>query len=262
MTDDVLVSIADRVALVTLNRPDAMNAVDQGMRRNLLGAFGDLARSPDVRAVVLTGAGRAFCSGSDLKSAASSPDSGPRRVARTLLHDFQPLIECIVRMDKPVIAAVNGAAVGVGMSLVLACDLVVMSETAYLLAPFVGLGLIPDGGLSWFLTRRLGHARTFELLAEGQKLPAARCQELGLVNRTATSNALHAAALQWAREFAARAPLAVALTKRAARQAASLGLSDALNLEAELQTQCAGSDDAREAIAAFKDRRDPVFQGR
>ena len=160
-------------------------------------------------------------------------------------------------MDKPVIGAINGAAVGVGMSLALACDLLVMAESAYLLSPFVGIGLIPDGGLAWFLTRRIGYNRTFEILAESQKLGAARCLELGIANRTAVADALLAAATEWAGELATRAPIALALTKRAARLAMTTGLSDALTLEAELQTLCASTDDSREAIAAFRDKRTP-----
>jgi len=165
-------------------------------------------------------------------------------------------------MDKPVIGAINGAAVGVGMSLALACDLLVMAESAYLLSPFVGIGLIPDGGLAWFLTRRIGYGRTFEILAESQKLPAARCVELGIANRAVPADTLMESAMRWAGDMAERAPIAMALTKRAARLSMSTGLSDALTLEAELQTVCASTLDSREAIAAFREKRSPDFQGR
>jgi 2-(1,2-epoxy-1,2-dihydrophenyl)acetyl-CoA isomerase len=262
MASDVLVTHLDRVATVTLNRPEAMNAVDLSMRRNLLAAFDELARAPELRAVVLTGAGKSFCAGSDLKSAAANPDSTPRRTARTLLHDFQPLVECITRMEKPVIAALNGAALGVGMSLALACDFLVMADTAYLKSPFVGIGLIPDGGAAWFLTRRIGYARTLEVLMDGQKLNAARCLELGLANRVVAPDSLAHAAATWAAELAEKAPIAMALTKRVARLSMSIGLSEALTLEAELQTVCAGTEDAREAIAAFGEKRTPTFKGR
>jgi 2-(1,2-epoxy-1,2-dihydrophenyl)acetyl-CoA isomerase len=239
-----------------------MNAVDTGMRRSLTAAFDTLGRDGDVRAVILTGAGNAFCSGADLKSAAANPDTSLRRTARTLIHDFQPLIECIGRLDKPVIAAVNGAAVGVGMSLALACDLIVMADGAFLMSPFVGIGLIPDGGLSWFLTRKIGYVRTFEILAEGQKLNAARCLEMGIVNRVAGQHDLMETTAKWAAGLAARAPLALALTKRAARLSMACSLSDALTIEAEFQTLCASTDDSREAIAAFREKRSPNFRGR
>jgi 2-(1,2-epoxy-1,2-dihydrophenyl)acetyl-CoA isomerase len=262
MTSDVEISRDGRVVTVVLNRPEAMNAVDTDMRRNLAAAFDSLGRDVNVRAVVLTGAGKAFCSGADLKSAAANPDTSLRRTARTLIHDFQPLIECIGRLDKPVIAAVNGAAVGVGMSLALACDLIVMADNAYLMSPFVGIGLIPDGGLSWFLTRRIGYGRSFEILAEGQRLDAGRCLEMGIANRITAAEEVRANAAQWAASLAVRAPLAIALTKRAARLSMSSNLSDALTLEAEFQTLCASTEDSREAIAAFREKRTPDFQGR
>jgi 2-(1,2-epoxy-1,2-dihydrophenyl)acetyl-CoA isomerase len=262
MSTEIVTSMDGHVATVEINRPQTSNAIDFPMRADLLTAFEDLARSPDVGAVVLTGAGNAFSSGSDLKSAASHPDTSVRRTARTLLHHFQPLIECITRMDKPVIAAVNGAAVGIGMSLALACDLLVMSDKAYLLSPFCGLGLIPDGGAAWFLTRRIGYARAFELLAEGHKVSASRCLELGLANRVVEASALRDTALRWATELAQRPPIALALTKRITRMSLAMGLSEILSMEAEMQTFCAGTEDAREALAAFSEKRSPNFKGR
>jgi 2-(1,2-epoxy-1,2-dihydrophenyl)acetyl-CoA isomerase len=262
MASDVVTSHEGRVAVVTLNRPEAMNAIDAGMRKNLLASFDELARSADIRAVILTGAGKAFCSGADLKSAAANPDIGLRRTARTLLHDFQPLVECVARMDKPVIAAINGAAVGFGMSLALACDLIVMADNSYLMSPFVGVGLIPDGGAAWFLTQRIGYGHTFEALIEGQRLGAARCAELGIANRVVSGDALAESTRQWAAALAERAPMAVALTKRVTRLSSSLGLSEALTVEAELQTLCASTEDSREAITAFVEKRKPIFRGR
>jgi 2-(1,2-epoxy-1,2-dihydrophenyl)acetyl-CoA isomerase len=262
MASDVVTSHEGRVAVVTLNRPEAMNAIDTGMRKNLLAAFDELARNADIRAVLLTGAGKAFCSGADLKSAAANPDTSLRRTARTLLHDFQPLVECIARMDKPVIAAINGAAVGLGMSLALACDLIVMADNAYLMSPFVGIGLIPDGGAAWFLTRRIGYSRAFEALIEGEKLDAARCAALGIANRVVSGDALAESTCRWAADLAERAPIAVGLTKRVTRLSSSLGLSEALTVEAELQTLCASTEDSREAITAFVEKRNPIFRGR
>ncbi len=129
---EVMVSIEGRVATVELNRPEAMNAIDAAVRRALLAAFDELGRSTEVGAVVLTGAGKGFCAGADLKKAAANPDKSMRRTARSLLHDYQPLFECITRMEKPVIAAVNGGAVGIGMSLALACDLMIMADNGFL----------------------------------------------------------------------------------------------------------------------------------
>lgn len=262
MNAKINMTIEGRVALLELNRPDAMNAIDMELRRELLVMLDGVARDPNVGAVVLTGAGKAFCSGADLKGAAANSDTSLRRTARTLLHDFQPILETISRLDKPVIAAVDGAAVGVGMSLVLACDIVVMAEGAFLMAPFVNVGLIPDGGTAWFLGRRIGYARAFEILVEGQKIPADRCVSLGIANRAVDSAELRTATMAWAAALAAKAPLAMALTKRVARLSSSVGLSEILTIEAELQTFLAGTDDAREAIAAFGDKRTPTFLGR
>jgi 2-(1,2-epoxy-1,2-dihydrophenyl)acetyl-CoA isomerase len=258
----VIVTHERRVAIVELNRPEAMNAVNIPMRRALLTAFDELGRSPDVGAVVLAGAGKSFCSGSDLKKAADNPDTSVRRSARTLLHDFQPILECITRMDKPVIGAVNGGAIGVGMSLALACDLMIMAHNGFLLSPFLNIGLIPDGGAAWFLARRIGYSRAFEVLTDGKKLSAARTLELGIANRVVEADALRASAVGWAEELAQRAPLALALTKRVARLSLSMTLSDALTLESELQSFCANTEDSREAIAAFAEKRAPRFSGR
>jgi 2-(1,2-epoxy-1,2-dihydrophenyl)acetyl-CoA isomerase len=262
MTESVRITCEDRVALLELNRPDAMNAIDMDLRRGLLAALDRVGRDANVGALIVTGAGRGFCSGSDLKSAAQNPDTSVRRTARTLLHDFQPILETIGRLDKPVIAAVNGPAVGVGMSLVLACDLVIMADSAYLSAPFVNVGLLPDGGAAWFLTRNIGYARAFEMLAEAQKLGATRCLQLGIANRVVDPAALRSEAQRWAASLALRAPLALALTKRVARLASSVGLSESLTIEAELQTFLAGTEDAREAVAAFAEKRNPGFRGR
>ncbi len=260
---EVMVSRDGRIATVELNRPEAMNAIDAPMRRGLLTAFDELARSAEVGAVLLTGAGKSFCAGADLKkAAAANPDTSLRRLARSLVHEYQPLFECITRMDKPVIAAVNGGAVGIGMSLALACDFLVMADNGFLLSPFVNIGLIPDGGAAWFLTRRIGYGRALEVLTDGQKLGAARSLELGIANRVAPPEELRATAQKWAAELAARAPTALALTKRIARLSMSMPLSDALTLEAELQTVCANTEDAREAICAFSEKRAPRFTGR
>lgn len=250
-----------RVAIVTLDRPSAMNALDTVMRRVLRTTLDDIARDPDIGAVVLTGAGNGFCAGSDLRGAAASADDSVRRVARTMLHDIQPIIELITRMEKPVIAAINGPAVGVGMSIALACDVLVMASDAYLLAPFTNLGLIPDGGTTWLLTRQIGYARAMEVLMDCQKLDATRCQQLGIVNRVVEPAGTLEAAFEWATRLTARAPLALALTKRVGRLGLSMSLSETLTLEAEMQTFLARTDDSREAVAAFGGKRKPSFKG-
>jgi 2-(1,2-epoxy-1,2-dihydrophenyl)acetyl-CoA isomerase len=262
MTSVIQTQRVGRVALIELNRPDSLNAIDLEARRALAMALDEVARDPDVGAVVLAGAGRFFCAGADLKGGAANPDSTQRRAARALVHDFQPLVESITRIDKPVIAAVNGGAVGFGMSLALACDLMIMAEDAYLLSSFVNVGLLPDGGVAWLLSRRIGFGLTFEALVEAQKLDAPRCMELGVANRVVEPESLRDKALEWATQLAARAPIAVALTKRIIRLSQDSSLSDAMMMEAEMQAVCAATEDAQEAMAAFAEKRPPKFQGR
>lgn len=258
----VNVSRQDRVAIVELNRPESMNAINVELRQALHARLSEVARDPEIGVVVLTGSGKGFCTGSDLKRAAADTDDSVRRVARTMLHDIQPTLECIARMEKPVIGAINGAAVGIGMSLAMACDFRVMSRNAYLLPSFTNIGIVPDGGLSWLLTRELGYARAMEILIEAQKLDAERCHTLGLVSRLTDAGQSLDGALAWAQSLCNRPPLAVALTKRLGRMAASQTYSDALLMEAELQTFLIRTDDAREAISAFVEKRTPTFTGR
>ncbi len=262
MTAGLNVSHEGSVALLELQRPDCFNAIDIELRRGLLDALVALGRDPEVTAVVITGAGRAFCAGADLKGGSKGQDPSLRSAARVLVHDFQPLVEAIGKLDKPVIAALNGAAVGVGMSLALACDLVLMAEGAYMATSALQVGLVPDSGLAWFLCRQLGYQRAFDLLTDGARLDAARCVELGLANAVVPAAELHAHSLQRAAAFADLAPMALALTKRLARLAQSASLADALAIEAEMQALCMATEDSREAMAAFAEKRKPRFSGR
>jgi len=251
-----------RVALIELKRPDALNALDKQTRTALATELEAVARDNDIGVVVLAGAGRAFCAGADLKGGGPNPDSGLLHPARVLQYDFHPLLEYVTKMDKPVIAAVNGAAVGVGMSLALACDLVVMASDAYLQSSFINVGLIPDSGIAWLLQRRIGYGRSFEALADAQKLNAQRCLDLGIANRVVEPEKLRATTLEWAAQLADRAPIALALTKRLARLSQTASLSDSLAMEVEMQAMCAATEDAREAMAAFAAKRKPTFKGR
>lgn len=262
MTSIVQTQRLGRVALVELHRPEALNALDKELRTALAAEFDALARDNDVGAVVLAGAGRAFCAGADLKGGGPKPAAGLLNASRVLQQDFHPLVELVIKMDKPVIAAVNGAASGIGMSLVLACDLVVMASDAFLQAGFVNVGLVPDGGVAWLLQRRIGYGRCFEALADAQKLDAQRCIDLGIANRMVAPDSLRSVTLEWAAKLADRAPIALALTKRLMRVSQSSSLSDALAIETEMQAFCASTEDAREAMAAFAQKRQPTFKGR
>jgi len=246
----------DAVALVTLNRPDSLNAFNTDLRRDLAHAMREAAADTSVRVVVLTGAGRAFSAGADLKDPSGQ---NPAQVEHTLNTEYGAFLQVMATMEKPVIAAVNGPAAGIGMSTALTCDLVVMAEDAYLMSAFANISLVPDGGLSSILVQRLGYARAYEVAVEAQKLPAATCLEWGLANRVAT-NALDEA-LAWAETLAERAPLALGKTKRVFRAAQLLDQQAIIALEAQMQVGCIASDDTRIGVEAVLTKTKPVFTG-
>ena len=248
----------DRVAVVTLNRPEVLNAFNRQLAHDLRDAMIRAAGDGDVRAVVLRGAGGRFSAGADLKQGFPSD----RRVEDLLNVDFRPVLDMIAGMEKPVIAAVAGPAAGIGLSFALACDLVMMAEDAYLLSPFAAIGLIPDGGATWLLARTLGYHRAYQLCVESERLPAARCLELGLANRVVPADALDAESLGWAESLAERSPLALARTKLAMRAAMTRSFSETVAYEAHLQNACVESEDAQEGVAAFLEKRKAEFKGK
>lgn len=246
----------DGVAVITLNRPDALNSMDGELRREMTAALMRAGHDKAVHAVVLTGAGRAFCSGTDLREVHEN-----KTIEDLVNVEYGGLIEMIATMNKPVIAAVNGLATGVGVSFALACDLVVMGEDAYLCSVFSNIGLLPDGGLSVLLVRQLGYHRAYQLAIEAERIPAARCLELGLANRLAPPDAVATAAIDWAAKLAEKAPLALAFTKQTFRAAHLNTLREGIAMEAKLQDRAAASTDFREGVRAMFEKRRPVFTG-
>jgi 2-(1,2-epoxy-1,2-dihydrophenyl)acetyl-CoA isomerase len=263
MTDTQLTVLQEQrgaVAVVTLNRPEALNSFNGALRTQLAAALRRAGADTQVRAVVLAASGRAFSAGADLKEMTSSQADGAA-VRRQLEQEYGPGITAITEMPKPVITAVEGLVAGIGCAFLLASDLVVMAEDAYFTLPFHNIALVPDGGINWLLERQLGARRAFELAVECERVPAARCRELGLVNRLAPKGTATAAAIEWATTLAQRPPLALMHTKRLLRQAATAGFAQSLQQEIEAQARCVDSRDFREGVSAFLEKRTPKFTG-
>ena len=257
MSDIVKYEREDAVAIITINRPDAMNAFTTELSLALQLALEKVHNDRSVRAVVLTGEGRSFSAGADLKSGFEG-----RPVFGKLQYEYRPIVSAIATMPKPVIAAIPGSAAGIGMSVALSCDLVMMADNAFLLSPFATISLVPDGGLNWLLVRQLGYRRAYQLSVESERIDAQRCVDLGLANKAVPAEELQDSALEWARTLAKRAPLSLAAAKKAMRHAADNDWASTYNLEAELQGQLAGSEDNIEGVQAFFEKREPSFKGK
>jgi 2-(1,2-epoxy-1,2-dihydrophenyl)acetyl-CoA isomerase len=258
----VAVQRREGVMTIELNRPDSLNAWDQALGEELLAAVREAASDAAVRAVVVTGAGRAFSSGADLKAGFEPTPGGAPDVRTRLTQRYHPIITGIRRMPKPVVAAVNGPAVGIGCSLALACDLVLAAESAYFLLAFVNIGLVPDGGSSVLVPERIGFARAAEMAMLGERVPAARALEWGLVNRVVPDAELAGEARALAERLAAGPTASYAGSKRQLNAWRFARMEEQLELEASIQQEMAGSGDFREGVQAFLERRSPRFQGR
>jgi 2-(1,2-epoxy-1,2-dihydrophenyl)acetyl-CoA isomerase len=253
--------IAGGVAWITLNRPDALNAWTRELGEDLRSALEHAAESSEARAIVLTGAGRAFSSGADLKTDVALTADGKPDVLTPLREVYNPLILRVRTIPKPVLAAVNGPAVGIGFSLALAADLMIAAESAYFLLAFVNIGLGLDGGASAFLSARVGHTRAFELAYLGERLPAARALEWGLVNRVVPDAELEAETGMLASRLAVGPPGSYAMIKQTLNDHLYPRLEQQLDDEAVLQQERAGSRDFMEGALAFMEKRPPAFTG-
>jgi len=258
--ETVLLTREDAVATITMNRPERRNALNQALDRDLRTALDDIATDDAVRAVVLRGAGPGFCAGADLTVLQDA--TAPEDVYEHIMTRYWPIVEHLVTMKKPVLAAVNGMAAGAGCALALACDLRVMAADAHLMMAFSNIGFVPDSGASWLFVRQIGYSRAFELATEATPIPADRCLNLGLTNRVVPADDLWDATATWARELAQRPTLALGLTKQAFHAAQEHSLETTVEMEAQLQKRAAASDDHREGVHAFLDKRDPTFTGR
>ena len=258
MTDGLRVEVDGPVATLTLDRPDALNALTVPVKLALRESLETLAADRTVRAVILTGAGRAFCAGQDLAER-EAPDAAPLDVE--VRERYNPIIRAIRSMGQPVIAAVNGVAAGAGASLAFACDLRIAAEEARFILAFGRIGLIPDSGATWFLPRLVGSAKAAELALVGDTVDSEEALRLGLVSRVVPADRLMDDARSLAGRLAEGPPLALALTKGALQRSMSIDLDEALEGEAKLQGIAGASADHAEGLAAFREKRPPRFSG-
>jgi 2-(1,2-epoxy-1,2-dihydrophenyl)acetyl-CoA isomerase len=250
-------SLADGVGTITLNRPESLNALNATMRGELRAALKSASRDDAVRCVVITGEGRGFCSGADLRAG-----DDERHFRQVLTDEYNPLITAIREMPKPAVAAVNGVAAGAGVSIALACDLVYASEDARFIQAFVKIGLVPDSGSTRTLVRALGRHRAAELMFFGEPMSAAEAATAGLVNEVFAATAFADAVREIARRLAAAPTAAIGLAKRSINHAEQADLAASMAYEAALQDAAGRTADHAEGLAAFADKRDAKFTGR
>jgi 2-(1,2-epoxy-1,2-dihydrophenyl)acetyl-CoA isomerase len=257
----VLVEVEGAVAWIRLNRPEKLNPIGSLARQQLDAALKQVERDPEVRCVVLIGSGRGFSAGADVGEMAGSQRSGPETGA-VLREMYAPMLLRLRTMPKPVICGVNGVAAGIGASFAMACDIRIASEDAYFSEAFVGIGLAPDGGATWMLPRLIGRSRALELFYTGRRFTAAEALAEGLVNRVVPKESVEAECRALAEQLAEGATAAMAAGKRAVNFAEDATFEEALEFESYIQELQAGSEDFREGVSAFVEKRKPRFKGR
>lgn len=257
--ETILYTIEHGVGTITLNRPDSFNAANEQLTTDLQAALADATTNSDVRCVVLTGAGKAFCSGQDLKDA---PKSGSKRDLTDSLHRrYNPIIRAMRAMPKPIIAGINGVAAGAGLSLALAADIRIMSSAARLVEAFIAIALIPDSGATYFYPRMLGYARAFEFATLNKPITADEAMHLGMVSMVVAPKAFPAALQAYAQQYAQGPTQSYGFVKHLLQQGMTSTLDEMLEHEAVFQQRAGDSADYREGVTAFLEKRSPTFTG-
>ena len=241
---------------IEINRPQVLNALDKDTRAALDQAATDFDSDPDLRVVILSGAGRSFCAGADLRDWPTDP------VHKIVDREYRPLFSTIMESDKFWIAQVQGSAAGIGAALALSCDFLIMADDAALYLAFAAIGLVPDGGICWHLYHAMGYRRALQAIVEGRRISAPNACETGLCNQIAPAERLGPEAEALATRIASAAPLAAIAAKRLVRRMHRMSFSDALSAEAFAQTPLMASEDAIEGLTALRERRSPRFRGR
>ena len=255
--DEVQTTRDGGVLTITLNRPDVLNAFNAAMHQALGGALKEAARDAEIRAVVLTGAGRGFCVGQDLTEFREAPGD----IADRLRNNYHPNVRAIRALDKPVIAAITGAAAGAGLSFAAACDIRLAADGATFVPAFINIGLVPDSGGTYFLARLLGPSRAFEWMTSGRRLTAEEAFDWGLVSEVVPTDDLPVRAAELGAQLAAMPTRGIGMTKRLFDRAAGSTLEEQLEWEAQLQSAATKTEDFREGVEAFLEKRDPQFKG-
>jgi 2-(1,2-epoxy-1,2-dihydrophenyl)acetyl-CoA isomerase len=258
----IRLEIADGYAAVTLNRPDRLNSFNPEMHQRLRDALDEIEQREDVRAVLLTGAGRAFCSGQDLAERRMAPGAPPPDLGASLDANFNPLVRRLRALPKPVVCAVNGVAAGAGANVALACDIVLAGRSACFIQAFCKIGLVPDSGGTYFLPRLVGGARAMGLALLGDRIEAEDAERMGMIWKCVDDAQLVGDAHALARHFASQPTRGLAAIKRALQASASNTLDQQLDLERDLQRELGRSEDYREGVAAFLAKRSPRFVGK
>ncbi len=257
----VRTEVQGRIGIITLNDPATLNAAGAELMEGLTAAFDSFVANPDVRAIILTGEGRGFCSGANLSSGAGRITDAPGGPNQSLIKVYNPFVSAVRKSPKPLVAAVNGVAAGVGASLALVCDLCVAGESAYFLQAFRRIGLVPDGGATYLLPRLVGKARAMELTLLGEKLPARTALEWGMINRCVPDAELMPTAMALATQLA-DGPISLGYTRNLIWASLDAAWHDQVEQEAYRQGDAARTEDAREGIMAFVQKRPAEFKGR
>jgi 2-(1,2-epoxy-1,2-dihydrophenyl)acetyl-CoA isomerase len=250
---------ANGIGTITLNRPEVYNALNDEITYELQDALKAVAKDDAVRVVVLTGEGKAFCSGQDLKA---SGNSGKRSFIESLHKRYNPIIRAMRNLPKPIICKLNGVAAGAGCSIALACDMIIASEEATLIEVFINIGLVPDSGSSYFLPRLIGMAKAFEMCALGNKVKASEAATMGLINKAVPADQLDAAVNEYAERFASAPTKSIGLIKKMLNKSATSTLDEMLDYEAYCQEIAGNSHDYKEGVTAFLEKRKPAFKGK